>query len=208
MVPVPVAAAYFHEEMCEMKPPEGWQPKHSKDFYYPKVTVVASHEGQVARATQFRDVIRRLSHQDVELAFISKTKLKTGDRTYIPDVVGNVEGRKCILVDDIVNTGTTLQTNVSRLSELGADGIYAWSTHGVFGPPGSVKTIDKIDAIEGLQYLLISNSIMNSSKLPPKIRQLNIAPLMAEAIARALHNQPISGILNLEEMRGIERYDG
>jgi len=207
LIPVPVAAAYFHEELSAMipLPPDFDAEKDSPP--YPLVTVVASHESQVARAAQFRTVLQRLSGRSVELALISKTRQSRDSTDYEPTLVGNVKGRKCIMVDDIVNTGATLERNVQKLKELGAESIYAWATHGVFGPDSDVP--EKIQEFEGLDYLLISNSINNDKRrrLPPKVRQLNVAPLLAEAIARALHNQSISSILSLESM-SVERYDG
>jgi len=122
--------------------------------------------------------------------------------------VGKVEGRRCILVDDIVNTGSTLRTNVKKLHELGAANIYAWTTHGVFPPDDSKSDVPAmIQGMEYLDYLLISNSVMNQQRFSSKIRQLNVAPLLAEAMARALHDQSISGILNLDDTK-VERYDG
>jgi ribose-phosphate pyrophosphokinase len=123
-------------------------------------------------------------------------------------VVGNVSGRRCILVDDIVSTGTTLESNVEKLAELGAESIHAWATHGVFGPQTLCNAPDRIRKIKKLEFLLISNSIViNDEELPSNIRQLNVAPLLAEAIARSLQHESISEILNLEGAR-LERYDG
>lgn len=208
LIPVPVAAAYFHEELSLMAPTPEKGAKHDTDSSpYPKVTVVASHESQVARASQFRTVLQRLSgNNEIELALISKSRQNRDMMSYEPMLVGDVKGRKCILVDDIVNTGATLERNVEQLKERGAETIFAWATHGVFGPDSN--TIDRIQNLEGLNYLLISNSVSNDTRrsLPPKIRQLNVAPLLAEAIARALHNQSISSILSLENMT-VERYD-
>mmetsp|Transcript_2678 Transcript_2678/g.3786 ORF Transcript_2678/g.3786 Transcript_2678/m.3786 type:complete len:610 (-) Transcript_2678:133-1962(-) len=185
----PVAAAYFHEELS------------SSSTDYPKVTVVASHEGQVKRATDFRKVLQKMSgRDDIEMAFISKSRQYPGQKGYEPLVVGDVKDRTCIVIDDIINTGTTLTNCVTQLKELGASNVYAWATHGVFGTlnqhvPQIVQNCD------GLDYLLISNSVTSTQTLPPKIRQLSVAPLLAEAISRSLQNQSISGILNLDSLK-------
>jgi ribose-phosphate pyrophosphokinase len=206
LMPVPVAAAYFHEELTS----------GSSTCPYPDVTVVASHEGQVFRATHFRRVLQRLSGKNVELAVLTKSKMlrspseedaintnninidgtmsrRATTATYTPGLVGNVRGRKCILVDDIVSTGTTLISNIKFLKAEGADSIYAWATHGVFGTTDAPERLAKMD---DLQFLLISNSVQNSRPMPAKIRQLNVAPLLAEAIARALHDQSIRYVAN------------
>ena len=206
-MPVPVAAAYFHEELCLAEPPPEWKPTSDTDVYYPKVTIVAGHEGQVGRAEHFRTVLQRLSGKDIDFAFISKNRVRDKEGLYNADLIGTVKGHHCIIVDDIVNTGTTLKSNVNKLHELGAASIFAWSTHGVFGPNSEVPF--ELQKCKDLDYLLISNSVCNDSRrrLPSKVRQLNVAPLLAEAIARSLHNQSISSILSLENMT-VERYDG
>jgi ribose-phosphate pyrophosphokinase len=203
-MPAPVAAAYFHEELRDVEPPPG----EDKETFYPRVTVVASHEGQVGRATQFRSVLQRLSGQPVELAVLSRSKMAPGDKEYKPILVGNIRGRKCILVDDIVNTGTTLVSNVQMLKREGAESIYAWATHGVFGSSVSENSApERLQRLRDLEYLLISNSVFNERHLPSKIRVLNVAPLLAEAIARSLHDESISSILSLEPLESLERYD-
>ena len=209
-MPAPVAAAYFHEELtaAESTDAGGGNDESDSDFAYPRVTVVAAHEGQVDRATQFRDVLKRLSGEDIELAVLARNRMKAGAKSYEPKLVGKVRGRKCIIVDDIVNTGTTLVSNVRMLKQEGADAVFAWATHGVFGEAHCKQTLETIAGLEDLKYLLISNSTTPPRLLPLKIRTLNVAPLLAEAIARALHDQSISSILSLEPLEHVQRYDG
>jgi len=199
-MPAPVAAAYFHDEITrEMMSTQDNDSSSNAETPYPPVTVVASHEGQVGRASHFRSALQRLSGgtASVELAVLSKNKLNPGETHYAPTLVGTVAGRRCILVDDICNTGTTLVSNIQTLRKEGAASIYAWSTHGIFG--ASSQAPERLQRMKELRYLLISNSVHNPGRqLPPKIRSLNVAPLLAEAVARALHDQSISGILDLQ----------
>jgi len=194
-MPAPVAAAYFHEELIRGEE-QSDADNNNNNMSYPPVTVVASHEGQVGRASHFRSALQRLSGATVELAVLSKNKLNPGETHYAPTLVGSVQGRHCILVDDICNTGTTLVSNIQTLHKQGAASIYAWATHGVFGTTS--RAPERLQDMKELRYLLISNSVDNPRKLPPKIRSLNVAPLLAEAVARALHDQSISGILDLQ----------
>lgn len=83
---------------------------------------------------------------------------------------------------------------IEQLKASGAKNVYAWATHGIFGE----DTLKKLQDCEGLDYALISNTVESDYPLPSKIKKLNVAPLVAEAVARSLYNQSITGILNLD----------
>lgn len=190
LLPGPVAAAYFNEELFDDKAEK------------PEVTIVAAHEGQVYRAKEFRKVLQKLSGKEIDIAFISKVRQHPGQKNYEPFLVGDVTGRTCIIIDDIVNTGGTMNRCIKQLKSSGANKVYAWATHGVFGP-GNQDAPQRLQNNEGLEYMLISNSVKadDSTPLPSKIRRLNVAPLLAEAISRAVFNKSITGILDLDALK-------
>ena len=100
-------------------------------------------------------------------------------------------------MDDIINTGGTLTHAIKQVHRAGASEVYAWATHGVFHRPENDAPA-RLQELDGLQYVLISNSVAVDARLPPKVRKLSIAPLLAEAVARALHSESISALMNVK----------
>ena len=87
-----------------------------------------------------------------------------------------------------------MRNAIDMVNKSGASEIYAWATHGVLHLPEN-DTPQKIEEMEGLKYLLISNSVSLERELPSKIRKLSIAPLLAESVARAFHCESISSMM-------------
>ena len=191
LMPSPVAAAYFYEELFGVENEENKAPSRE----IPKITVVAAHENQVARANVFRLSLQKLSgHEDIRLALVSNTKGLKGKAD--SSLVGNVQGRKCIIIDDIINTGSTMRNAIETMSKSGASEVYAWATHGALQ---NNSTPEMLDTLDDLKYLLVSNSVAVDRDLPKKIRILSIAPLLAESVARSLHSESISTMLDITE---------
>jgi len=182
LMPGPIAAAYFNEVLAPASKPEN------------QITIVATHEGQVQRATEFRKVLQKLSGAHVNMAFISKSRQLASQTSYDPILVGDIKGHRCILIDDIISTGSTLTNAINLLKDNGADEVYAYATHALFSDENT-NVPEKLQALDALDFLLISNTVSSSKTLPTKIRTLTVAPLLAEAISRSLHNESITEIL-------------
>ena len=109
------------------------------------------------------------------------------------NVIGNVEGKSCLLLDDIVDSGGTLCNAAEALLRLGASDVTAYITHGVLSG-GAVSRI----VSSRLKELVVTNTILatDAVRTAPNIRQLNLAPLIAEAMRRATAEQSVSSLFD------------
>jgi ribose-phosphate pyrophosphokinase len=111
----------------------------------------------------------------------------------VMNIIGSVEGRSCILLDDIVDSGGTLCNAAEALLEQGAREVYAYITHGVLSG-GAVARI----ASSKLKELVITDSIMPTEavKVARNIRVISIASLMGEAISRTASESSVSSLFD------------
>jgi ribose-phosphate pyrophosphokinase len=148
--------------------------------------IVSPDVGGVVRA---RDIARRL---DTDLAIIDKRRERAGV-SEVMNIIGDVAGRRCILVDDLVDTAGTLCNAAAALHDAGASGVYAYVTHGVL----SGAAVPRVVA-SPIEMLVITDSIVATEavRAAPNIRQVTIAPLMAEAIRRISEERSVSSLFN------------
>lgn len=146
------------------------------------VMVVSPDTGGVVRA---RALAKRLN--DAPLAIVDKRREKAGV-SEVMNIIGDVEGRCCILIDDIVDSGGTLVNAAQALLDKGAREVIAYISHGVL----SGEAIKRIDASR-LTELVITDSLVVREQ-SAKIRQLTIAPLLGEAIRRIADNSSVSSL--------------
>jgi ribose-phosphate pyrophosphokinase len=146
--------------------------------------VVSPDVGGVVRA---RGLAKRI---DAPLAIIDKRRERPNESEVV-NVIGNVDGRNCILVDDIVDSGGTLCNAANALLEQGATGVSAYITHGVL----SGGAVARVTASE-LKTLVITDSILPTEavRVASNIRVLSIAPLIGEAIARTAGEESVSSL--------------
>ncbi|CUQ23347.1 ribose-phosphate pyrophosphokinase [Clostridium baratii] len=145
------------------------------------VVVVSPDLGSVTRARKFADRLH------APIAIIDKRRPKA-NVSEIMNIIGDVEGKKCILIDDMIDTAGTISNAANALKDLGAKNVYACCTHGVLSGPAFERINNS--AIEELVML-------NTIKLPEgvdkeKFKSISVAPLFAEAIKRIYDDEPIS----------------
>jgi len=119
-----------------------------------------------------------------DLAIIDKRRISP-EKAEVIHIMGEVEDKNVIIVDDMIATGSSLIEAVEALKKARAKTIYAAITHGILSSPA----IQRIDQCKGLEKLLISDSVpLSAEKLHAKIQVLSVANLLAEAIKR-IHNE-------------------
>ena len=159
-----------------------------KQKNYKDIVVVSPDVGGVVRA---RAVAKRLN--DAELAIIDKRRPYTHRRQQVEvmHIIGNVENRDCIIVDDMIDTGGTLCQAAAALQKQGARRVVAYCTHPVL----SGAAIENINA-SALEEVIVTDTIPLSDKAKqcPRIRQLSLSSLLAETIKRVGNKGSVSSL--------------
>ena len=151
-----------------------------------EVMIVSPDVGGVLRA---RQIATRLN---CDLAIIDKRRERAG-HSEVMNVIGDVAGRDCILVDDIVDSGGTLCNAADALIRQGARSASVYVTHGVLSG-GAVARI----ASSPIELMILTDSIMATEavRLAHNIRQVTIAPLLAEAVRRIAEESSVSSLFD------------
>jgi ribose-phosphate pyrophosphokinase len=158
--------------------------------------VVSPDVGGVARA---RELAKRI---EAPLSIVDKRREKAGEIAGMT-VIGDVSGKKCIIVDDICDTAGTLCKAAEVLMEAGATEVHAYITHGVLSGP-AVERVSK----SVMKSLVITDSIEPSEavKACPNIRIVPTAPMFAQAILNTWSGTSVSSLFETETLTPI--YEG
>ena len=156
-------------------------------FSNSNLTVVSPDVGGVVRA---RGLAKRLSNSP--LAIVDKRREKAGE-SEVMNIIGDVDGRSCILIDDIVDSGGTLCNAAAALRQEGAVEVVAYCTHGVLSGGAAARIGTSV-----LSELVVTDTICTGEADPKngKIRRLTIAPLLAEAIRRIADEASVSSLFD------------
>jgi ribose-phosphate pyrophosphokinase len=152
-----------------------------------QLTVVSPDVGGVVRA---RALAKRLNN--APLAIVDKRRERAGE-SEVMNIIGDVEGRFCVLIDDIVDSAGTLCNAAAALRAAGAVDVVAYVTHGVLSG-GAVARVERSELTE----LVVTDSISlpEGGDEAEKIRLLTIAPLVAEAIKRIADESSVSSLFD------------
>jgi ribose-phosphate pyrophosphokinase len=150
------------------------------------ITVVSPDVGGVVRA---RNIAQRIG---APLAIVDKRRERPGESEVV-NVIGNVKGRRCLFIDDIVDSGGTLVNAAHALIERGAREVYAYITHGVLSP-GAAERLQS----SALKALVVTDSIHPTEQVreASHIEFLSVAPLIGEAIARTAKEESVSSLFD------------
>ena len=154
---------------------------------YEDLIVVSPDVGGVVRA---RALAKQLG---CDLAIIDKRRPKA-NVSEVMNIIGDIEGRNCVVMDDMIDTAGTLVKAAEVLKERGAKNVYAYCTHPVFSGPA----IERIAQGTALDEVVVTNTIPLSPQAQQckRIRQLSVAPLIAETITRIAHGESVMSMFS------------
>ncbi|MFI3328942.1 MAG: ribose-phosphate pyrophosphokinase [bacterium] len=153
------------------------------DLKLENVCVVSPDHGGAVRAREFAKVL------DASIAIVDKRRPEA-NKAEVMNIIGDVKGKTCILVDDMVDTAGTLTAGADALLKMGATAVYAACTHGLLSGPA----IERINN-SCIKEMIITNTVkLDDNKKSPKIVQLSVGELLGHGILKILSDEPLSGL--------------
>lgn len=153
-----------------------------------EIVAVSPDTGGVPRTRYFAKEL------ECSLAIIDKRRDKHNE-AIASHVIGEVKDKVCIMFDDMIDTAGTICEASKLLISKGAKGVYVCAAHPIFSGPA----ISRLEA-SPIKEVIVTNTIpLDTSKLPPKIKQLSIAPLLGEAISRIHDDESVSSLFGFEK---------
>src|SRR5574340_1054248 len=151
------------------------------------VVVVSPDHGGVTRARKLADFLK------TPIAIIDKRRPRA-NVAEIMNIIGDVKGKKCVLIDDMIDTAGTITLAANALKALGATDIYASCTHGVLSGPA----LERIES-SSITKLVVTDTIElpQSIRESEKITEISISALIADAIIRIHENRPLSPLFQM-----------
>ena len=153
----------------------------TEGLYDGNTVVVSPDVGGVARARALAE------HLKTSIAIIAKRRPQP-NQVEIMEIIGDVAGKVCIIIDDMIDTGGTICQGAEALIERGASAVHACCTHAIL----SGRAVERLDC-SPLKSLVVTNTIpLPDSKRHPRIKVISVAPLLADAIRRIHEDDSVS----------------
>lgn len=167
LVGMPIIAKYFVEKNME------------------DLVVVSPDHGSVTRA-------RNMAHYlNCPIAIVDKRRPEP-NKSEIMNIIGNIEGKNCILIDDMIDTAGTITNAANAIKEMGAKSVIAAATHAILSGPAIERIQDS--AIEEL--VLLNTVPLPEEKILPCMKFISVAPIFAEAMLRVHTNDSVSSLFD------------
>ena len=155
--------------------------KYFKKKRLPDITIVSPDHGSVSRARAMAQPLH------VPIAIVDKRRQKANE-SEVMNIIGDIAGKNCILVDDIIDTAGTITNAADKLKELGALDVYACATHAVL----SGDAINRIKNSAIKEMVLLNTIQIDKKKMIDKLKILSVAPIFAEAMSNIHNNDSVS----------------
>ena len=167
LVGMPILAKYFKEKNLE------------------NVCIVSPDHGSVTRARNMAEYF------NCPIAIVDKRRPEP-NKSEIMNIIGEVRGKNCIILDDMIDTAGTITNAANVIKEMGAENVYAGATHTVLSGPA----FDRIEASAIKELALLNTIPMDKEKKLDKMTVLSVAPLFAEAMTRVYTNGSVSKLFD------------
>lgn len=164
---MPILGAYFKEKNLD------------------DLCVVSPDHGSVSRARNLAQIL------NCPIAIIDKRRPEP-NKSEIMNIIGNIENKNCIIIDDIIDTAGTICNAAKAIKDLGAKSVYAGATHAVLSGPA----IERIKNSVFEEMVLLNTIPLPEEKIQPNMTFLSVAPLFAEAMMRVFSNGSVSALFD------------
>ncbi|RME04488.1 MAG: ribose-phosphate pyrophosphokinase [Planctomycetota bacterium] len=158
--------------------------KYFRSLGLEDIVVVSPDVGGIRMARAYASRLK------AEFATVDKRR-SGGSKVEAFNVIGNVEGKNVILIDDMIATGGSVAAAVELMKEKGAKKIYLGATHGIF----CGNALERLSALP-IEEVVVTNSVPPRDSYPPNFRVLSVAPLFADAILRIHKNRSVSALFH------------
>lgn len=159
--------------------------KYFKEKAMDDIVIVSPDHGSVPRARSMAEPL------NAPIAIVDKRRPEP-NKSEIMNIIGDIKGKNCILVDDMIDTAGTITNAANALKDLGAKSVRACATHGIFSGPAKQRLDDS--AIEEL--VMLNTVPIPEERKMSRMKMLSVAPLFAEAMTRIFTNGSISRLFD------------